>query len=255
MIEQLERFLSSLTDLQEAIKKNKSAFVSRAALRTQAKSCCKSWLNISTQLRGDGFLDDQTLNLIDEKLEKILELTDSNNRKVSYTKLLAPLPKEIQKLVLVPLIKKSKTAQNPLTAAILSKIYSSLNSDEERKYFEEAARAGASQCYKAATVMAWCAAIDRLRKVVEKLGLNNFNKMSKQLKARKAGHYKHFSKEFNIKQTNELQEVFDKDLITILSAMVNLDLNELKAVLHLFEVRNHCAHPSTYEMDELAYTN
>ncbi len=256
MVEQLERFLSSLAELQEAIKKNKSDFISRSALRGSVADCGKFWLGkLSTQIRGEGLIDDQILNAIDEKIEKLLELTSNNNRKNSYLGLLNALPKEIQKGVLVPIIKKTKTAQNPLAASILSKIYSSLSSDEERKYFEEAARAAASECYKAATVMVWCAAIDRLRKVVEKLGLKNFNKTSKQLKARKTGYYKRFSKEFDISQTNELPEVFDKDLITVLSAMVNLDLNELAAIIHLFDVRNHCAHPSSYVMDELAYIN
>lgn len=256
MIEQLERFLSSLSELQEAIKKNKSDFVSRSTLRDQVTTCCKYWLGkLSTQIRGEGLIDDQVVNSIDEKFEKLLELATSNNRKKSYSSLLSILPKEIQKEVLVPIIKKAKTSQNPLAAAILSKIYSSLSSEDEKKYFEEAARAASNECYKAATVMVWCAAVDRLRKVVEDLGLKSFNKTSKQLKARKSGYYKHFSKEFSLTQTNELPEVFDKDLITVLSAMVNLDLNELKAILHLFDVRNHCAHPSSYIMDELAYIN
>lgn len=256
MVEQLELFLSSLAELQEVIKKNKSAFISRSALKNQAKNCCKFWLGkLSTQMRGDGFIDDQILNTIDEKFEKLLDLAENNNRKNSYKTLLSILSKEIQKTVLVPLIKRARTTQNPLAATILSKIYSSISSDDEKKYFEEAARAASSECYKAATVMVWCAVIDRLHKVVEKLGLNNFNKESKKLKARKTGHYKYFSKEFNLVQTNELQEVFDKDLITVLSAMVNLDLNELKAIIYLFDIRNHCAHPSSYIMDELAYIN
>lgn len=256
MVEQLERFLSSLAELQEATKKNKSAFISRSALRNQVTACCKSWLSkLSTQIRGDGFIDDQILNSIDEKFEKLLELAGSNNRKNSYASLLNILPKDIQKGVLVPLIKKAKTTQNPLATAILAKIYSNLSFEDEKKYFEEAARAASAECYKAATVMVWCAAIDRLRKIVDGLGLKNFNKKSKELKARKTGYYKHFSKEFNLIQTNELPEVFDRDLITVLSAMVNLDLNELKAILHLFDVRNHCAHPSSNTMDELAYIN
>jgi len=204
MIEQLERFLSSLVELQEALKKNKSDFVSRSTLRDQVKTCCKFWLGkLSTQIRGEGLIDDQIINSIDEKLERLLELTASNNRKKSYSNLLNILPKEIQKEVLVPIIKKAKTSQNPLASAILLKIYSNLSSEDEKKYFEEAARAAANECYKAATVMVWCAVIDRLRRVVEGLGLKEFNKTSKQLKTRKAGYYKYFSKEFNLTQTNE----------------------------------------------------
>lgn len=84
MVEQLELFLSSLAELQEAIKKNKPAFISRSALKDQAKNCCKFWLGkLSTQMRGDGFIDDQTLNTIDGKFEKLLDLAENNNRKRS----------------------------------------------------------------------------------------------------------------------------------------------------------------------------
>ncbi len=256
MVEQIESFLSSLAELQEAIKKNKSAFVSRAALKEQTQKCCKLWLGkLSTQIRGRGLIEDQILNIIDEKFERLIELAENTNRKKSYIALLSIIPKEIQKTVLIPLIKKAQSSQNPLTVTILSKIYSNINSEEEKKFFEEAATAAASECYKAATVMVWCVVIDRLRRVVEKLGLISFNSESKKLNTRKTGFYKRFSKEFNISQTNELQEIFDKDLITVLSSMVNLDLNELKAIIYLFDIRNSCAHPSSFIMDELAYIN
>lgn len=256
MIEQLESLLSSLAELQESIRKNKSAFVSRSALKDSAKATCKQWLGrISTQIRSEESVSDQTLNEIDQQFEKILDLANGNNRKNSYISILRPLLKQIQQEILVPIIKRSNSAANPLLIGILAKIYSLVSSQEEKDYFEESARAASTNCHKAATVMAWCASIDRLRKVVESHGLKSFNKMSKKLKAKTTGYYKSFSRDFNLTQTNELQEVSDRDLIIVLSGIVNLDLNEIKAILHLAEVRNHCAHPSSYVMDELAYTN
>ena len=103
--------------------------------------------------------------------------------------------------------------------------------------------------------MVWCAVIDRLRKLVEKIGLDVFNKTSRQLKAKKKGFYKRFSKEFTLSLRNELQEIFDRDLIIVISAMVDLDFNEVRAIFHLFDTRNNCAHPSNYIMDEFAYIN
>jgi len=256
MVEELEKFLAGVVDLQEAIKKNSSPIIAKSDLKQKALGVCKTWLHsLSAKIRGSSLLDDQLINVIDADFEKLFEISSANNRKTSYLKILKELPKNIQKTILVPLIKKANTSQNFLAQAILNKIYESVADVDEKSYFEEAAKAASCQCYKAATVMVWCAVIDRLQKLIEKKGLKEFNKTSKTLKNKQSGFYKRFSKEFNISMSNELQEVFDRDLIFILSAMVNLDINEINAILHLFDTRNHSAHPSDYKIDELAYTN
>jgi hypothetical protein len=256
MIEELEKFLAGLVDLQEAIKKNSSAIIAKSDLKQKSLNVCRVWLHtLSTKIRGSSLVDDQLINSIDAEFEKLFEISSSNNRKTSYQKLLKELPKNIQKTILVPLIRKEQTNQNSLAQAILNKIYESVTDIDEKTYFEEAAKAASCQCYKAAIVMVWCAVIDRLQKLIETKGLSVFNKTSNILKKKQSGFYKRFSKEFNISMSNELQEVFDRDLIIVLSAMVNLDINEISAIIHLFDTRNHCAHPSDYKVDELAYTN
>lgn len=256
MVEELEKFLAGVVDLQEVIKKNSSAIVARSDLKQKALAVCKTWLHsLSAKIRGFSVIDDQLINTIDAEFEKLFEISSANNRKTSYQKILKELPKNIQKTILVPLIRKSNVNQNSLAQAILNKIFEVVTDVDEKNYFEEAARAASCQCYKAAIVMVWCAVIDRLQRLVEQKGFNVFNKTSKTLKKKQSGFYKRFSKEFDISMSNELQEVFDKDLIIVLSAMVNLDINEINAILHLFDTRNHSAHPSDYKVDELAYTN
>lgn len=256
MIEELEKFLAGVVDLQEAIKKNSSAIIAKSDLKQKSLNVCKVWLHtLSTKIRGYSLIDDQLINTIDAEFEKLFEISSSNNRKTSYQKLLKELPKNIQKTILVPLIRKEQTNQNFLAQVILNKIYESVTDVDEKTYFEEAAKAAFCQCYKAAIVMVWCAVIDRLQKLIETKGLSVFNKTSKTLKKKQSGFYRRFSKEFNISMNNELQEIFDRDLIFVLSAMVNLDINEINAITHLFDTRNHCAHPSDYKVDELAYTN
>jgi hypothetical protein len=256
MIEELEKFLAGVVELQEAIKKNSSPIVGKADLKQKALGVSKSWLHsLSTKIRGLNVVDDQLINAIDADFEKLFEISSANNRKTSYIKIIKELPRNIQKTILVPLIRKSNTNQNSLAQVILNKIYEVVNDVDEKSYYEEAAKAASCGCYRAATVMVWCAVIDRLQKFIERKGLKEFNKISKILKAKQSGFYKRFSKEFNVSMSNELQEIFDRDLIFVLSAMVNLDINEINAILHLFDTRNHSAHPSDYKIDELAYTN
>jgi len=256
MVEELEKFLGWVVDLQDAIKKNSSPIVARSDLKQKALGVSKVWLHsLSTKIRGSNLVDDQLINAIDADFEKLFEISSANNRKTSYIKILKELPKNIQKTILVPLIRKSNISQNSLAQAILNKIYDIVTDPDVKSYFEEATKVASCQCYRPAVIMVWCAVIDRLQKLVEAKGLKEFNKMSKTLKAKTSGVYKKFSREFNVSLSSELQEIPDRELILVLSAMVTLDINEIDAIFHLLDTRNHSAHPSDYKIDELAYTN
>ncbi|MFZ2039022.1 MAG: hypothetical protein WAV11_03760 [Minisyncoccia bacterium] len=256
IIEELENFISDVVNIQELIKRNSSLIIAKSDIKQKVLALSKVWLhNLSTKIRGSNLVDDQVINVIDSEIEKLLEISSANNRKTSYIKILKELPKNIQKTILVPLIRKTNSNQNSLAQAILNKIYAVISDPDEKSYFEEATKVASCQCYRAATVIVWCAVIDRFQKIIEKKGLDEFNKTSKILNAKKSGFYKRFSKEFNVTISNELQEIFDRDLIYVLSAMFNIDINEITAILRLFETRNYAAHPSDYKIDELVYTN
>jgi hypothetical protein len=254
MVEDVENFLVSLSGLVDEIKRNKAELVSKQGLTTNVGSTCKLWLNrISNSLRAGGGVEEPEINGIDAIFEKLLQLSSSPNRKSTYIKDLNLARKIIQKAVLIPLIKANRTSP-PIWQGVASKI-TAHTSAEEKLYYDEAFAAAKAGCFKAAVVMTGCAIVDRLRKLVLKKGLPQFNKTSRQLKAATKGYYSKFNKEFDLKIENELQEVFDKDLVIVVSGMVALDLNQTKEILHLLETRNNCAHPSAYIADELAYAH
>lgn len=254
MVEAVEQFLVEATDLLKDLRGNKSAYISKKKIRNKASQTSKKWLqHISPGLRGTTNLADDVLNSLDSKFERSIELANSNNRKGTYIKLLSPLPKEIQRDVLIPLIKA--TPGTSLLDGASAKVFSLTRSPEEKQYFEEAFRAAKAGCYKAATVMSWCAAVDRLQSVVKKHSLARFNQASKTLKAQTTGFYKWFSKEFNFTLDSDLQEVADKDLITVISGMVSLDHDVTRKIWVLLDTRNSCAHPSSYAIEELSFVH
>lgn len=254
MIGPVEEFSEELADLLAAIKANKSLLISKQGLRKRVSQVSMKWLGkISPRLRANPNLEDAMISKVDAAFEKALELSTSKNRKTTYAQVLNQLPKEIQRDILIPLIKTTPTTS--LLDGIAAKAFSLTKSEEEKQLFDEAFRAARAGCFKAATVMSWCAAIDRLRSFVKAQGLHKFNQTSQKLKNINTGFYKRFSKSFNLTLENELQEVFDKDLIIVLSGMVSLDLNQTSGLLRLFDIRNSCAHPSTYTMDELSFAS
>lgn len=254
MIQEIEKYSVELDHLVADIKKGTSDFVSKAPLRTKIADAGKRWLLLSTRLRGETDLPEDKVGAIDAAIEKVVELSANTNRKSTYVKVLTPLKKALQMDILVPLIRAGKTTRAIWTgpsALILNRA----GSPEERAFYEEAFTCALHGCYKAATVMVTCGLIDRLRAFVVRRGLPAFNTMSANLKARTTGFYKTFNKDQNLTSENELQQVPEKDLIIIISGMVDLDLNQLNAIIKLLDSRNSCAHPSAYVMDELSFAH
>lgn len=253
MVQEIENFIERLGNLVSKIKQNKSTFISRKVLKDEINSVSSVWLRrISTGLRTESSLEEEEVNKVDATIESILELTVGNNRKSSYLNFLNPLSKNLQKNILIPLIRTNRSSA-PMWEGTANKILKIIVSGEEKSYYEESFRAARTNCYKAAIVMTGCAIIDRIRRLIISKGLPAFNQVSKKLKNTKTGFYSRYNSEYNIKLENELQDVFDTNLVTVLSGMVSLDLNQLKAILNLLGTRNSCAHPSAYVVEEITY--
>jgi len=255
MVNETERFSVQLSGLVAKIRANGSKVISRKGLRAQSTAISKRWLqHLSPRIRATGRVDDSTLNQLDSSFEKVLSLSSSNNRKNSYLKLLRSAAQSIQQSVLVPLIKTAPTTS--LFEGVAVKVLTQQLSTEQRQYIEEAFTAARAGCFKASTVVTWCAAIDKLRSFVLVQGLDVYSHTSATLKQNGTGFYKHFKNEVSISTENELQEIFDRNLIIVISAINNaLDVNQAKALLGLFDRRNASAHPSATVVDELAFTS
>jgi hypothetical protein len=255
MVKATERFSVQLSEVLTTVRANSSQYVSKEGLRQKLSAISKKWLQeLSPRLRATGNIRDIVVNELDSTFEKILMLAGSSNRKTSYVRHLRDATQVIQQSVLVPLIKSSPTSS--LLDGIAAKVLVQNLSVEQKNYLDEAFTAARAGCFKAATVMTWCAAIDRLRSFVLSKGLDVYSQTSTALRQNNNGFYKYFKNEVNITMENELQEIFDRNLITVISGMDNaLDINQAKALLTLFEKRNSSAHPSATVVDELAYAS
>ena len=121
---------------------------------------------------------------------------------------------------------------------------------------------------RAAIILGWCAAVNRLHVHVEREGFAKFNQASARMSAMQSGRYKRFNKKWNIQNLSDLRmTVFDGDLLWVLEFMGTIDGNQHERMEICFTMRNTCAHPgeATFseenllsffsDIDSLVFTN
>ena len=101
-------------------------------------------------------------------------------------------------------------------------------------------------------VLVWSAGIHRMQKKVEKLGFNDFNEKSVEMKEIHHGRFKRFNKSFTIHSLSELKAtVFDTDLLWILEYWGLIDANQHQRLAICFTMRNNAAHPGEAPITEI----
>ena len=111
-------------------------------------------------------------------------------------------------------------------------------------YLAEAIECAQLGKQRAAIILGWCAAINRLHLYIEREGFSKFNQASVQMFNIQTGRYKRFNKKFDIQNLSDLRmSVFDSDLLWILEFLGVLDGNQHERLEICFTMRNNCAHP------------
>jgi len=106
-------------------------------------------------------------------------------------------------------------------------------SENEREYLEEAMKCANHKCYRASIVLAWCATIDRIERVIVRRGLDKFNEKF-QRRFKRSGPRNLTELRLNVGDSEKLWVLMDMGLLT------QEEENDLYAC---FKTRNNCAHP------------
>lgn len=146
-------------------------------------------------------------------------------------------------LILYILIIMRKGEEQPLITLKenLYKTLENITDEDERKFLEEAIGCAIHGFNKASIVLAWSAAVNRMHKVIEKLGFKRFNEklFEKQPKDNR------LEKIPKIDSLNDLKlHVKDHQLLLMLMYLDLIDLQqENKLYNFCLSLRNNCAHP------------
>ena len=176
----------------------------------------------------------------------MLSLTVSYPLKSTYLTCIDDIFLNIRKEILLTVMTHSEKI---LSVQNLSKILENIT-EEEREYLKEALGCAERKYFRASVVMGWNAAMNRVHKVIEKNGFDEFNKKTEEMKNVKEGRFKRFNKSFNVHSLSELRNVFDNDILWILEYWNLIDSNQHDRLSTCFTMRNNCAHPGEAPLTE-----
>jgi len=249
ILEKLRTFEADLRDLRRDVKALTVTTVNVKAIRDQAETLANRWVEeLRSPLEHKFKISTDTIKGTSEHIKRLHVLSRPSNLKASYVSLLDDILEGYKDKFILPIQQMSTAVENIFD---LQKLVLGLPDPEESEYLKEAIDCANSNFKKAAIVMGWCAAIDRVQKKIQVLGFLAFSKMSTQMKHHQSGRHRHFKKEFAIATLGDLQAVFDTDLIQVCEGLSLFDSNEADRLIKVdFQYRNHSAHPGKAPIED-----
>jgi len=249
LLAKLRRFEEDLRQLRKDVKAIRIKTVNAKALRDQAEAIATRWVEeLRSPLEHKFKIDTSTVQETSEMMKRLHVLSRPSNLKASYVTVLDSALDGFKDRFILPIQQTSMAVESLFD---LQKLVLGLPDPDESEYLKEAIDCADSKFKKAAVVMGWCAAIDRIQKKIQAVGFATFNSTSMQMKQQTSGRHKHFTKEFKVTTLGELQTIFDSDLIRICEGMQLLDSNEADRLISVdFQYRNHSAHPGNAPIED-----
>lgn len=240
MIDDLDTFLTDLKALRSDINKEDTRAIGKQNLRKRAERLARDWFSrFREPVERRAVVEPLVLEELNESFARLLRLSSPSNLKKSYLDVLNSITRRFKKDIIVPL------AQNPTSDDIgqFSELMGEIEKMPEADYLSEAIQCADSGFLRAAAVLGWSAAVYRLRLKVSEIGYDVFNSAADRLLNTISGRFKRFNKRFTISSMNEMNEVFDTDLLWVLEGMQLIDLNEHTRLKSCFDLRCQSAHP------------
>jgi hypothetical protein len=121
-----------------------------------------------------------------------------------------------------------------------------LASDSEQPALQEAIDCATNGYLRASIVLGWASAIYRMHTIVEKIGFEQFNKISIEMTNTKHGRFKNYCSTFHVRNFSDLQAtVSDSALLWVLEYCELIDFAQHERLDACFTIRNTSAHPNS----------
>ena len=248
ILKELNEFEGELRQLRKTVASLPGERVSKCEPRAKAEKLASNWVEkLRSPLEHKFNISTDVIQATSEAMKRLHVLSRPNNQKSSYLEVLDSVIKKFKDKFILPIQQTSTVVESVFD---LQKLVKELDAGES-EYLQEAIDCANHSYKRAAVVMGWCAAVDRIQKKLLSEGLGKFNATSARLKQQSSGRFKWFNKQFNVSTLNELQEVFDTDLITVCEGMGLLDGNQADRLKTVdFQYRNHSAHPGQAPIED-----
>ena len=242
----LNRLELDLRALRTAASRVKSAQVKGKEISESDQRTSRKWFeDIEPAVSRSGIPAD-ILAKYSGMFNQLLGLSFKNPAPSTYVKIIDGHLEDFKQDLVATVMKSS----GPIVGfSQLDKVLETIVNEAEKDYLTEAVSCAQRGYLRASTVMGWNAAVHRMHRVVEKMGFEEFNKKSEEMKKITEGRYKRFNKSFSIHTISELRStVFDTDLLWVLEYWGLIDGNQHERLQACFTMRSNCAHPGEAAM-------
>jgi hypothetical protein len=243
----LKSFLADLKTLRQGIRAESHERIARTAPRQHAEKLASRWFSDIAKDLADYSFPAELIKRYSDGATRLIKLAEHNNRRTSYLEVLDGLVRCFRDELVLPI---QRGEVQPKRASPFGQFLASLPNAEESEYLQEALGCAQNGFLKAAAVMGWCAAIDRIHRKIEQTGFAKFNTVSAQMAGQTKGRYKRFNQSQSVSSLGELREVFDTTILWIIEGMNLVDPNQHTRLSGCFEMRCQCAHPGEAPITE-----
>jgi hypothetical protein len=248
MLEKLRTLQSELQTLKADVSAVNVARIAKKPILHKAESIGAKWFSeFSEQLVSQLGVDPTLVESYSHHFGRLIKISAPNNMKKSYLETLRSILKSFRDDLIIPLQTRPKGASK---STLLSQILEGLSSSSENEYLNEAIQCARHDYYRAAAILGWCAAIDRIHRVIEKQGFTKFNVTTAEMASQTKGRFKKFNAVQSVASLSELREVFDKIILWVIEGMGLIDSNQHTRLRSCFDLRCQCAHPGDAPITE-----
>lgn len=249
-----DELITCLDSLEGGLKKVRKELeyvttskVYNSKIRDTIKQLATSWFEDIEQLLQVYRIPNEIVTKYHSLFTDLLHSSLSASVKTTYIKTIDQILPDFRQYILVPII---KSAGNVSSLSNLERILQN-TSEQERDYLQESIGCANHGYLRASVILAWSAAVHRMHKVVERLGFEEFNKKSEEMKKLTEGRFKRFNKSFHVQSLSDLSAtVFDNDLLWVLEYWGLIDANQHERLSVCFTMRNNSAHPGEAPITE-----
>jgi len=237
---------SELRRLKATIARIKKPQVKNQAVVDSAQRISKQWFeNLENAVSLSG-LNPEVVAKYHNAFSALLALSLKSPSPATYVRAIEELLQDFKQELVASVMRST----GPIVGfSQLDKVLENITNEAEKDYLTEAVSCAQNRFLRASVVLGWNAAVHRMHRTVEKLGLAEFNKKSEEMKKIGEGRYKRFNKSFNIHTISELRStVFDTDLLWVLEYWGLIDGNQHERLQACFTMRSNCAHPGEAPM-------
>lgn len=245
-IQQMKKYFEHFEELWIHINKLSTVQVANKQIKEAINDFSAEWFSEYTNRLHLYGVSQEVLGKYNNIFKELLKLSSSNSRRNSYIKQMEIIKQNYNNEIIIFLqinaYQQSVPEIDKLSKEV-KELFGKIEDKEENEYLSEALGCWEKGFYKAAVVLMWCATIDRIHKVIELVGFDQFNQTSEYMKEQTSGRYKRFNKSQNVHSISELRMVFDSDVLAILEGMQMIDVNQKTRLISCFEMRCHSGHP------------